>query len=108
MSELSRLSCARFVLKRRVSYRSTSPIQFERDPFRQGEDERTKIGISIQDQLNWGTDEGFRHWRAVIERLGISVYLQNFETADCRGCALWDEGGSPAILINKTERSENG
>jgi Zn-dependent peptidase ImmA (M78 family) len=78
------------------------------DPFRQGEDERTKIGISIQDQLNWGTDEGFRHWRAVIERLGISVYLQNFETADCRGCALWDEGGSPAILINKTERSENG
>jgi Zn-dependent peptidase ImmA (M78 family)/DNA-binding XRE family transcriptional regulator len=78
------------------------------DPFRQGEDERAEIGISIQRQLDWAIDDGFRHWRAIIERLGISVYLQNFETTDCRGCALWDEGGSPAILINKTERSENG
>jgi Zn-dependent peptidase ImmA (M78 family) len=78
------------------------------DPFQQGEKERGEIGVSIQHQLEWPSDEGFRRWRAIIERLGISVYLQNFEITDCRGCALWDEGASPAILINKTERSENG
>jgi len=78
----------------------------QKDPFRQGEDERTEIGISIKRQLDWNTGDGFRHWRAVIERLGISVYLQKFELQDCRGCSLLEDGVTPAILINKAE-SEN-
>jgi transcriptional regulator with XRE-family HTH domain len=63
--------------------------EFGRDPFEQGAAERRAIGISVQQQLQWNADDGFRHWRAIIERLGISVYLQNFELTDCRGCARW-------------------
>lgn len=81
--------------------------EFGRDPFEQGAAERRAIGISVQRQLDWNAGDGFRHWRAIIERLGISVYLQNFELTDCRGCALLEDGVTPAIIINKTERSEN-
>lgn len=78
-----------------------------RDPFEQGEAERQAIGIKVDRQLQWRPGEGFRHWRAVIERLGISVYLQKFELNDCRGCALLEDGVTPAIVINKAEESEN-
>lgn len=78
-----------------------------KDPFQQGEDERAQIGISVDRQLAWNSEDGFRHWRAVIERLGISVYLQKFDLDDCRGFCVWDEGQSPAIVINKSENSEN-
>jgi Zn-dependent peptidase ImmA (M78 family)/DNA-binding XRE family transcriptional regulator len=78
-----------------------------RDAFQQGEDERQAIGISIERQLGWGATDGFRHWRAVIEKLGIAVYLQSFDLADCRGCAILDYPATPAILINKAETSEN-
>jgi Zn-dependent peptidase ImmA (M78 family)/DNA-binding XRE family transcriptional regulator len=77
-----------------------------RDPFKQGEAERQAIGITVQSQLDW-TSDGFRHWRAVVERLGIAVYMQRFPLSDCRGCALLDDGGVPAILINKAEESDN-
>ena len=79
-----------------------------RNPFQHGEAERQAIGLTVQRQLDWDAEDGFRHWRAIIERLGISVYLQNFELTDCRGCSLLEDGLTPAILINKTERSENG
>lgn len=78
-----------------------------RDPFEQGETERQTIGITVQRQLDWNAGDGFRHWRAIIERLGISVYLQKFDLTDCRGCALLEDGNTPAILINKAEESEN-
>jgi Zn-dependent peptidase ImmA (M78 family)/transcriptional regulator with XRE-family HTH domain len=78
-----------------------------RDPFQQGENERQAIGVSVRQQLDWGAGEGFRRWRAIVERLGISVYLQAFELNDCRGCAIFDDGATPAILINKNEISEN-
>jgi Zn-dependent peptidase ImmA (M78 family)/DNA-binding XRE family transcriptional regulator len=80
---------------------------FTKDPSQQGEDERTLIGVSVDRQLDWKPGDGFRHWRAVIERLGISVYLQKFELADCRGFCIWDEGQLPAIVVNKSEISEN-
>jgi Zn-dependent peptidase ImmA (M78 family) len=80
---------------------------FASDPFEQGETERQTIGITVQRQLDWNAGDGFRHWRAIIERLGISVYLQKFDLMDCRGCALLEDGGMPAILINKAEESEN-
>jgi transcriptional regulator with XRE-family HTH domain len=58
----------------------------KKDASDQGENERAAIGISIAKQLEWESGSGFRHWRAVIERLGIAVYLQKFELTDCRGC----------------------
>ena len=77
------------------------------DPFQRGEDERQKIGAPVRQQLSWGAGDGFRRWRAIIERLGISVYLQAFDLNDSRGCAIFDDGALPAILINKNESSEN-
>lgn len=77
------------------------------EPFKQGDNERQAIGVTVRQQLDWDFGEGFRHWRAIIEALGISVYLQAFALTDCRGCAIFDDGAMPAILINKNEASEN-
>jgi Zn-dependent peptidase ImmA (M78 family) len=78
-----------------------------RDPFAQGEAERVAIGVTVKNQLDWNSADGFRRWRAIIERLGISVYLQKFALTDCRGCAILEDNAMPAILINKAEESEN-
>ncbi len=82
---------------------------FQGNPFEQGENERHAISIPDDSQLTWRPGEGFRRWRAIIERLGVAVYLQKFGVQDdCRGFSLWDESTAPAIIINKAERSENG
>lgn len=81
--------------------------ELKADPFQQGETERQKIGVTIAQQLAWKASDGFRHWRAIVERLGVAVYLQKFALTDCRGCAILDDDVPPAILINKSEESEN-
>ena len=86
---------------------SLRQYNFSRNPFVQAEEERQLIGVTVHRQLSWGTGEGFRRWRAIIEGLGISVYMQKFPLSDCRGCALLEDGVTPAILINKAEESEN-
>jgi Zn-dependent peptidase ImmA (M78 family)/DNA-binding XRE family transcriptional regulator len=80
---------------------------FEGNAFKQGSSEREQIGVTIAQQLKWKPDEGFRRWRAIIERLGIAVYLQSFDENDPLGFSLWEEDIFPAIVINKTVRSEN-
>jgi Zn-dependent peptidase ImmA (M78 family)/transcriptional regulator with XRE-family HTH domain len=77
---------------------------FEADPFKQGEAERKEIGVSVQRQLEWKSAEAFNHWRALIERLGIAVYLQKFLTSDCRGWSMADADAPPAIIVNKEDR----
>ncbi len=81
---------------------------YTEDPFQQGEYERRVMGVSIDDQLHWRSEEAFRHWRALIEQLGIAVYLQKFPTADCRGWSMSEDDSPPAIIINKQDISENG
>lgn len=78
----------------------------QRDPRAQGEQERERIGVSIQEQLNWHSNEGFRRWRAILEEQGIGVYLQKFELRDCRGFSLLKDDFPPAIVINKAEDYE--
>ena len=75
----------------------------QRDPWTQGEQERERIGVSIQEQLNWHSNEGFRRWRAILEERGIGVYLQKFELRDCRGFSLFEDDFPPGIVINKAE-----
>ncbi len=65
------------------------------------------MGVSIDDQLHWRSDEAFRHWRALIEQLGIAVYLQKFPTVDCRGWSISEDDSPPAIIINKQDLSQN-
>ena len=76
-------------------------------PFEQGAAERRALGVTVQQQLRWPVGTGFRHWRAVIERVGVAVYLQKFDLRDCRGTALLEDSEIPAILINKMEDSDN-
>jgi Zn-dependent peptidase ImmA (M78 family)/DNA-binding XRE family transcriptional regulator len=80
---------------------------FEGDAFKQGASEREQIGVTIQQQLSWKSDEGFRRWRAIIENLGIAVYLQKFDESDPLGYSLWEEDIAPAIVINKSVPSDN-
>ena len=81
--------------------------QFPGNAQEEGERERREIGISLRTQIDWESDKGFHHWRAVVERLGISVYLQKFLLTDCRGWSMWEETGTPAIIVNKSDLSEN-
>jgi Zn-dependent peptidase ImmA (M78 family) len=89
----------------------TRPIlrsyNFNKNPFEQGEAERKAIAVDIDRQINWPRVNAFRHWRAIIESLGISVYLQKFSLNDCRGCSFLEDGIAPAIVINRSEQSEN-
>lgn len=84
--------------------RPSLPVYYiDRDPWEQGEEERRRLGITIEDQLGWPGPEAFRRWRAVLEGTGIATYLQKFDMGDCRGFSLFEDGGLPAIVINKTE-----
>jgi len=80
----------------------------KKDAVTQGENERAAIGISVANQLDWDSGSGFRHWRAIVEKTGIAVFLQKFDLQDCRGFSLWEDDIPPTIVINKADESENG
>lgn len=84
--------------------RPNLPVYYQSDdPWLQGEKERQRLGVEVEDQLAWRSGEEFRRWRAVLENIGIAIYLQKFNLGDCRGFSLFDDGNPPAIVINKTE-----
>jgi len=72
-------------------------------PLIQGENERQRIGVSIDDQLNWMKADAFPSWRAIIEKQGINVFIKKFDIQDSRGYSLYDDAAIPAIVINKSE-----
>lgn len=80
---------------------------FNASAFTQGGAERNAIGVSVEAQLSWKSDEGFRRWRAIIEHIGIAVYLQNFSLDAGRAFSLWEKEEPPAIIINKADHSPN-
>lgn len=87
--------------------RPSLPVYYsDRDPWTQGEKERKRLGVTIEEQFGWPSTEGFRRWRAVLERDGIATYLQKFDLKDCRGYSLFEDGGPPAIIINKAEEHD--
>lgn len=78
-----------------------------RDPWRVGELERLRLGVTVDQQIQWRPDEALRRWRAVIEQTGVSVYLQKFAERDCRGFSLLGDDSQPALVINKSDESDN-
>jgi Zn-dependent peptidase ImmA (M78 family)/DNA-binding XRE family transcriptional regulator len=80
---------------------------FNASAFTQGEAERKAIAVPIEVQLGWKSDEGFRRWRAIIEHIGVAVYLQNFNLDAGRAFSVWEKEEPPAIIINKRDRSLN-
>lgn len=66
--------------------------------------ERVRLGVSIDEQLEWQSPaRAFQVWRARIESLGISVFLEKMNLADCRGLSMFDDGELPAIVVNDRE-----
>ena len=57
--------------------------------------------------MDWKSDEAFGRWRALIEQIGVAVYLQKFSLDAGRAFSVWEEGAPPAIVINKTDRGQN-
>ena len=78
-------------------------IPLSADPDEEGEKERRRFGISVEDQIGWKSSEAFRKWRRAIERTGVLVFQQKFPLSDCRGFTLFDTPNSPCIVVNKLE-----
>lgn len=66
--------------------------------------ERTRLGVSIDEQLAWPSPtRAFQAWRLRIENRGISVFLEKMNLDDCRGLTMFEEGELPAIVVNDRE-----
>ena len=75
------------------------------DPWELGERERRRVNVSVDEQLEWATPrDAFARWRAKIEAAGVNVYIETFDLNDCRGFSLYDEGESPAIVVNRNDK----
>jgi Zn-dependent peptidase ImmA (M78 family) len=74
------------------------------DPTRLGESERSRLGVSIDEQLHWrDADLAFRTWRKIVETSGISVCLEEYPLADCQAFSIRRKDSIPAIVINKSD-----
>jgi Zn-dependent peptidase ImmA (M78 family)/DNA-binding XRE family transcriptional regulator len=74
------------------------------DPGALGEMERERLGTPYESQEEWAdAAEAFRQWRRLIERQGVSVFLQKFPLRDCRGFTLYEANKAPCVVVNKNE-----
>lgn len=78
-------------------------ISRDADPSVEGERERKRLGISVDEQLGWDAGDGFRRWRAHLERQGVLIFQQKFPLGDGRGFTLYEQSSTPTIIINKQE-----
>ena len=61
---------------------------------------RTVLGISLEDQLGWKTDElALKRWREAVEAHGIFVFKAPFKQKDISGFCLLD-ANFPLIYLN--------
>lgn len=76
------------------------------DPEALGMRERERLGIGINQQIEWTAAESFGRWRATIEKQGVSVFIKKYPWDDSRGFSLYDDALTPAIVINKNEDAD--
>ena len=76
------------------------------DPAELGMKERARLGVGINAQISWLGGEGFKRWRAVIEKQGVSVFLKKYPYTDSRGFSLFEDPATPGIVINKNEETD--
>ena len=72
-------------------------------PLEAGSLERKRINLAVSEQLRMNADQFWRALRFAVEAQGVSVYLEDFPTEDCRGVSLFVDG-FPAILLSSNER----
>lgn len=80
-------------------------VKLSASPERIAADERARIGFDIEAQIGIETDrEAFLRWRAVLEKNGVFVRVENLGDEDnCRGFAIYDEREIPVIFLNSDE-----
>ncbi len=63
---------------------------------------REYIGISIEDQCSWGTDDdAFKNWRQALSNIGVFVFKDAFRVPEYSGFSLYDEV-FPIIYVNNS------
>jgi Zn-dependent peptidase ImmA (M78 family)/DNA-binding XRE family transcriptional regulator len=88
-------------------FKGNSPRGYstDRNATEVADEERKLLGVSLDVQFGWPSGaQAFRYWRHVIERAGIFVQIKNLGPENlCRGLAVFDDRGIPAIIINGDE-----
>lgn len=81
-------------------------LTLKNDPALEGERERRRIGISVDEQLGWKSSKGFSNWRTALEKQGILVFQAKFPVSDGRGFTLYENADTPTIIVNKEDTSD--
>ncbi len=75
----------------------------QEDPIKVAQEERKKIGISIEEQTNWRDPyTAFKKWRLAIESRNVFVFQFAFPMESARGFCLAEEE-PPVIVINSKD-----
>lgn len=76
------------------------PLDMQRSVEAQARSVREALGISLEDQLGWKTDElALKRWREAVEVHGIFVFKAPFKQKDISGFCLLD-ANFPLIYLN--------
>ena len=63
---------------------------------------REYIGISLEEQCSWGTDDdALKNWRQALSDIGVFVFKDSFRVAEYSGFCLYDEV-FPIIYVNNS------
>jgi Zn-dependent peptidase ImmA (M78 family)/transcriptional regulator with XRE-family HTH domain len=61
---------------------------------------RAWLGVSIRDQVAWGTESlAFRGWRSALEAKGVFAFQLSMGPNSCRGFSSWDRK-APVVVVN--------
>ncbi|MEO6041123.1 MAG: XRE family transcriptional regulator [Croceibacterium sp.] len=84
-------------------------VTLNADPEKIAATERERIGFSIDAQLGLEkAREAFLRWRAVLEKQGVFVRIENLGNQDnCRGFAVYDDRQIPLIFLNSDDSDED-
>jgi Zn-dependent peptidase ImmA (M78 family) len=73
------------------------------NPEKLGAGFRHQLGFPIVDQLRLRSEQAFVRWRALIEDLGVSVFVEPLGDDDSRGVSLFFND-FPAIIVDQNEK----
>jgi len=69
-------------------------------PQRAAEEHRRRIGVAVDQQLEWRTDTQSLHaWRQALQGMNVIVLLLPMGSSSARGFSLWNEH-APLIAVN--------
>jgi Zn-dependent peptidase ImmA (M78 family) len=85
---------------------SLPQLTLQDDPSIEGERERRRLGITVDEQLGWKSSKGFSNWRTALEKRGVLVFQAKFPINDGRGFTLYESPDTPTVIINKEDMAD--